>query len=53
MTAKDNYGQKDGEKVAVVKEVYNELKLDAAYQEFEQKSFDEIRSKIDSVRRTD
>lgn len=45
----ENYGRKDKSKEAKVKEVFNELKLDQVYAEYEEKRVGEIRKMIDAV----
>ena len=45
----DNYGQKDDEKEAKVKELYNEMKLEQRYQDYEEKRVGELRKMIASV----
>lgn len=42
----DNYGQKDAAKEAAVKKLYDELKLEKIYQDYEEKSVGEIKAKI-------
>ena len=42
----ENYGRKDGEKEKKVKELYQELKLDEVFRDFEEERVKEIRSKI-------
>lgn len=41
-----NYGQNDPAKVAAIKAVYAELKLEQVYQEYEQKSYEELSALI-------
>ena len=43
-----NYGQNDPAKVAAIKAVYAELKLEAVYHEYESKSFEELTALINS-----
>lgn len=45
----ENYGQKDDAKEAKVKELYNELKLEQRYQEYEDKRVGELRKMMDGV----
>jgi farnesyl diphosphate synthase len=45
----ENYGQKDDAKEAKVKELYNELKLEQRYQEYEEKRVGELRTMMDGV----
>ena len=45
----DCYGRKDEAKEAMVKKVYEELKLNGAYQEYEEKRVGEIRHLIHAV----
>ncbi|KAI9798663.1 MAG: Farnesyl pyrophosphate synthetase [Piccolia ochrophora] len=45
----DNYGRKDGEKEGRVKKVFEELKLEEVYREFEEKRVGEIRRLIEGV----
>jgi farnesyl diphosphate synthase len=45
----ENYGQKDNTKEAVVKKLYDELKLEKIYQEYEEKRVGEIRKLIAEV----
>lgn len=45
----DNYGQKDDAKEAVVKKLYDELKLKQRYEEFEEKRGNEIKALIDNI----
>jgi farnesyl diphosphate synthase len=45
----ENYGQKDGSKEAVVKKLYNELKLEQIYKDYEDKRVGEIRKLIAEV----
>ncbi|KAG0646597.1 Farnesyl pyrophosphate synthase [Hyphodiscus hymeniophilus] len=45
----ENYGQKDSKKEAEVKKLYDELKLEQIYQEYEEKRVGEIRSMIADV----
>lgn len=44
-----NYGQKDSTAEAKVKAVYNELKLDKVYHEYEEKRVNEMREMIEAV----
>ena len=48
-TLDDNYGQKDDAKEAVVKKLYNELKLDQRYLDYEEKVVGELRAMIAKV----
>jgi farnesyl diphosphate synthase len=41
-----NYGQNDPAKVATIKAVYAELKLEEVYHEYEAKSYDELSALI-------
>ena len=41
-----NYGQNDPAKVAAIKAVYAELKLEAVYHEYESKSYEELTTLI-------
>jgi farnesyl diphosphate synthase len=43
-----NYGQNDPAKVAAIKAVYAELKLEAVYHEYESKSYEELTALINS-----
>ena len=45
----DNYGQKNEEKEAVIKKLYDEMKLDDRYRDFEEKRANEIRSMINQI----
>jgi farnesyl diphosphate synthase len=45
----DNYGQKDPKKEAVVKKLYDELKLEQIYKDYEEKRVGEIRKLIAEV----
>jgi farnesyl diphosphate synthase len=45
----DNYGRKDKANEAVVKKLYDELKLEQIYKEYEEKRVGEIRKMIDEV----
>jgi len=45
----DNYGQKNKEKEAAVKKLYDELKLEKIYQDYEEKRVGEIRELIDKI----
>ena len=45
----ENYGRKDSEAEARVKKVYNELKLDQDYYEYEEKVVTELKKKIAAV----
>ena len=45
----ENYGQKDDEKEAKVKQLYNELQLEKRYQDYEEKRVGELRKLIDAV----
>jgi farnesyl diphosphate synthase len=44
-----NYGQKDSEKVAKVKQLYRDIGLVELFQQFEEKSFADIDQKINNV----
>jgi len=44
-----NYGRKDSEKEARVKELFEELKLESVYREYEEKRVGELREKIKNV----
>ena len=45
----DNYGQKDNAKEAKVKELYNQLKLEKRYQDYEEKRVGELRKMMAAV----
>jgi farnesyl diphosphate synthase len=45
----ENYGQKDDTKEAVIKKLYDDLKLKEIYHEFEEKRASEIRDMINNV----
>ena len=45
-TTQLNYGQNDPAKVAAIKAVYAELKLEAVYHEYESKSYEELTALI-------
>lgn len=45
----ENYGRKDAKKEAVVKKLYDELKLKQIYEEFEEQRVGEIKKMIDEV----
>jgi len=45
----ENYGQKDDEKEAKVKQLYNELQLEKRYQDYEEKRVGELRKLIDNL----
>jgi farnesyl diphosphate synthase len=45
----ENYGRKDAASEAKVKEVFNELKIDAMYKEYEQKTYEKLNKLIDSI----
>ncbi|EHL02094.1 putative Farnesyl pyrophosphate synthase [Glarea lozoyensis 74030] len=45
----ENYGRKDKEKEANVKKLYDELKLEQIYKDYEEKRVEEIRQKIANV----
>ena len=49
----ENYGQKDSTKEAAVKKLYDELKLEQLYQEFEEKRVAELRELISKVDETE
>lgn len=44
-----NYGQKDDEKEAVIKKLYDDMKLKERYEEFEERRAGEIRAMIDQI----
>lgn len=46
---KDNYGFDDPDKVQCVKNIYQELSLQNVYQEYEQKTYEEILQRIDQA----
>lgn len=48
----DNYGRKDKDKEAVVKKLYDELKLEQRYKEYEEKVVGEIKDKIAKIDET-
>ncbi|KAJ0116259.1 farnesyl pyrophosphate synthetase [Diaporthe amygdali] len=48
----DNYGRKDKDKEAVVKKLYDELKLEQRYKEYEEKVVSEIKDKIAKIDET-
>jgi len=52
-TLEENYGRKDSAKEAVVKKLYDELKLEQLYQEFEEKRVAELRDLISKVDESD
>jgi farnesyl diphosphate synthase len=45
----ENYGQKDDAKEAVIKKLYDDMKLKQRFEEFEEKSATDIRAKIDKI----
>ena len=45
----DNYGQKDSQKEAKVKELYHELKLQEFYEQWEEERVTDLRAKIEKV----
>ncbi|CAN9221231.1 unnamed protein product [Alternaria alternata] len=45
----DNYGQKDSQKEAKVKELYHELKLKDFYEQWEEERVADLRAKIDKI----
>lgn len=45
----ENYGQKDAQKVEIVKELYKDLKIPEKYQEYEESSFDRISKLIENL----
>jgi farnesyl diphosphate synthase len=45
----DNYGQKDSQKEAKVKELYVELKLQEFYEQWEEERVNDLKSKIDNI----
>lgn len=45
----DNYGQDDSEKIAAVKALYAELGLERVFQEYEERSYKEIKALISQV----
>lgn len=45
----ENYGQKDSQKEAKVKAIFNEMELEKVYHEFEEKSVSEIKTMIAEV----
>ncbi|KAF1936999.1 terpenoid synthase [Clathrospora elynae] len=45
----ENYGQKDAQKEAKVKELYHELKLKEFYEQWEEERVTDLRAKIDKV----
>ena len=49
----ENYGCKDKEKEAKVKEIFQQLKIDQIYQEFEEKRVKEVRALIEKVNESD
>ncbi|KAH8732103.1 isoprenoid synthase domain-containing protein [Phaeosphaeriaceae sp. PMI808] len=49
----ENYGQKDAQKEAKVKELYHELKLQQFYEQWEEERVADLRSKIDGVDESD
>lgn len=48
----DNYGQEDPEKVAVVKDLFKELKLQKLYSDYEESSYQDIMQMVDNLKRT-
>lgn len=49
----ENYGRKDKDKEAVVKKLYDELKLEAMYQEYEEKVVGDMRKMISEIDESD
>lgn len=45
----ENYGQKDDAKEAVIKKLYDDLKLKERYEKFEEERANEIRAKIEQI----
>jgi farnesyl diphosphate synthase len=45
----ENYGQKDSQKEAKVKELYHELKLKDFYEQWEEERVQDLRKKIEGV----
>lgn len=45
----DNYGQKDSQKEAKVKELYVELRLQEFYEQWEEERVNDLKSKIDNI----
>lgn len=45
----ENYGQKDDEKEAVIKKLFDDMKLKERYEEFEERRASELRAKIEQV----
>jgi farnesyl diphosphate synthase len=45
----ENYGQKDAQKEAVVKELYHELKLQEFYEQWEEERVSDLKAKIEKV----
>lgn len=45
----ENYGQKDKDKEAVIKKLYDDLKLEQMYKDYEEKVVGEIREKIANI----
>lgn len=45
----DNYGQKDDAKEAVIKKLYDDMKLKQRYEEFEERRANELRAMIDKI----
>jgi len=48
-TLRDNYGRWDDAKVAKVKQVYNELDLEAVFKKYEEESYKAIQTELDKV----
>ncbi|KAK3953052.1 farnesyl diohosphate synthase [Pseudoneurospora amorphoporcata] len=48
-TLEENYGRKDKAKEAVIKQLYDELKLEDHYQQYEEERVGEIRKMIDAI----
>lgn len=46
MPSQENYGRKEPEKVAKVKELYETLGMKAAFQEYEEKSYQRLQELI-------
>ncbi|KAI8627645.1 terpenoid synthase [Xylariaceae sp. FL1651] len=45
----DHYGKKDKTHEAEIKKLYNDMKLEQVYQDYEEKSVSELRTKIDQI----
>lgn len=48
-TLEENYGRKDKAKEAVIKQLYDELKLEELYKQYEEERVSEIRKMIDAI----